>query len=291
MNCRTALELLECATLCAMPAEASGSERSDCCADEVAAAEMVAAREHLDGCPRCRDAFHAMQERDRQIARAMRDVLVPEGLRDRLLEALAIRSTDAVQAGPQHPATTQPEETPRTLPRRRLFRSAAAIAAAIALATGIGIWWLSRGPEQFTVAEWNADAAMEDEQLASLEPFDNSFGALSPASWAGAPVSFSKPRGIAHPKIEGHVAAAYAFRLQTRGGPPITGIIVAIPKSRISSPPASTRFEFRPPRAYTDAGGVVMVAWTEGDLVYVCGVRGGAQQAQLLEAALYGPVA
>ncbi|MEX0716262.1 MAG: hypothetical protein WD066_06745 [Planctomycetaceae bacterium] len=298
MHCRTALEYLECVS---PPAAAGDAPRA---VDAAEPSEMSAARAHLEECPRCRNAFAAIQKRDREIAAAMRDVFVPDDLRDRLFASLSIAppasASDDVPEAVVEPtlpgeSTSRPAVAAIATPRRRrsIRGWAAAVATAIALCVAVGLWWGNRGPETFATADWHDEAEWTVADIGRLDRFDENFAAFPPAGWSGR-IEFTDPYGIEHPTGSArsgrpHLAAIYAFRLGS-GASMVSGVVIAIPKSRIADPPTVTRFD---PHGglYPSAGGVTVVAWTEGDLVYVCGVRGGAAQPERLDRALrFDPV-
>ncbi|MEX1098402.1 MAG: hypothetical protein WED34_20320 [Planctomycetales bacterium] len=287
MDCRTALDMLECDTLEAPPSAAGGADP-----------ELSAARAHVRDCPRCAAAFRALQERDRQIAQAMQDIPVPAGLRERLFAALALESpgagdtADAVAAEivPGEGATIPAAEAPPApvAARRRRNRSwGTAAAAAVVAAVVVGGWWAAHsGTSRVPLAEWRNEAGTAWDEFALLPEFDGGFDAIPPASWPAA-IQFTPPRGVPHPDVPGHAAALYAFRLGS-GGAVVEGVVLAVPASAIDSPPENTYFNVRS-AAYAAAGGSATVAWTEGDLVYVCSVRGGREPLERLQRALDFP--
>lgn len=104
MDCRTARQLLEFA-------------RPRCC--ELEASEADALESHLADCAECGPLAQIERQIDDRIVRVMRAVPVPAGLRERLLSRLA-KEKWAVR-------------------RKWLVRGA--VAAAIVLAIGLGIYW------------------------------------------------------------------------------------------------------------------------------------------------------
>jgi anti-sigma factor RsiW len=105
MDCRTARLLLELSRPRAAELEASEAKALD---------------GHLADCPDCAALAEAEGRADAALGRAMRDVPLPPGLRDRLLGRL--------------------EAQRRTWRRRRVFRGLAA-AAAVLLVIGLGWYW------------------------------------------------------------------------------------------------------------------------------------------------------
>jgi hypothetical protein len=104
MDCRTARSLLDFAR----PRSA-----------ELHPSEADALDSHLNGCPECDALFRHERQIDEHLAQAVRDVPIPEGLRDRLLARLA---------------------TQRRRRLRRLVLNSAALAAAAAVLLALGVW-------------------------------------------------------------------------------------------------------------------------------------------------------
>src|SRR5437867_12201644 len=101
MDCRTARQLLEFARPRSLELEGSEAE---------------ALESHLADCPECGPLAQAERQIDDRVGRAMRAVVLPDGLRDRLLNGL---------------------RQDRRLARRRWF-GRVAVAATILLAVGLG---------------------------------------------------------------------------------------------------------------------------------------------------------
>ena len=83
-------------------------------AEGMDAADREAIRQHLDACPECGPLAHAEQQTDQVLGAAMRAVAVPLGLKGRILDTLAKQ------------------------PRPILSWRAAAVAAAVLIAVGLG---------------------------------------------------------------------------------------------------------------------------------------------------------
>jgi hypothetical protein len=105
---------------------------------ELEPTETEALETHLADCPECGAQARAERRFDEHLSRAVRDVPVPDGLRDRLVGRLSA-ARDAWY-------------------RRRLFRAAGVLAAAVLLAAvgGLLIWHESRRP-YFEVSEVSVD--------------------------------------------------------------------------------------------------------------------------------------
>lgn len=108
MDCRTAQILIELVR----PAE-------------VDASEGAALESHLAGCPLCAERARTVYGVDALLGVAMRDVPIPEGLRNRLLDGLALDM--------------------RTSQRGRWLRQLGNLAAAAALLLAVSLAWIHRG--------------------------------------------------------------------------------------------------------------------------------------------------
>ncbi len=88
---------------------------------ELPADEAAALEHHLASCPDCGAAGLAERRLDDALGRAVRDVPLPDGLRERLLARLATERRAAL--------------------RRRVLRLTPALAAAASLLVGALVWW------------------------------------------------------------------------------------------------------------------------------------------------------
>jgi hypothetical protein len=103
--------------------------------DELAAPEREELDAHLAGCPLCRALDHDQHRLDEHLGRAMRDVPVPAGLRQRLLAAVA----------PAPPAKR---------PRRWVKRAGWGLGLATAASLGLLVWawYFGQGPLKPTIS-------------------------------------------------------------------------------------------------------------------------------------------
>jgi hypothetical protein len=104
---------------------------------ELDADEAEALANHLTECAECRQLRQGEQAIDAHMGQAMRDVPVPAGLRDRLLNRLA--------------------EDRRAMYRRQLIRGACALAAAFLIAA-LGWFFWPRPLAQVDLASWSQQA-------------------------------------------------------------------------------------------------------------------------------------
>src|SRR5437867_7212313 len=115
MDCRAARQLLEFARPRSLELEGSEAE---------------ALESHLADCPECGPLAQAERQIDDRMGRAMRAVVLPDGLRDRLVHCLRKERRLA----------------------RRPWLARVAVAAAVALAIGFGLYWHFSQPTRFDLA-------------------------------------------------------------------------------------------------------------------------------------------
>jgi hypothetical protein len=164
MDCTVARELLD------LSARRTGDD-----------ADLAVALEHVRACPACAEQVRSHQRFDDAVAIAMRDVTIPEGLKDRLLASVA--------------ASTASVAPPASAPSKRRTRWAVRVAAcAAAIAISVGVWqlvaWQLR-PRPFDLDQ--VFAAMNKKRfidpktgqidLSQSSKFDESFNVKSLAKW------------------------------------------------------------------------------------------------------------
>lgn len=291
MDCRTALEILDAVR----PDSADRMEP-----------EVVSASEHVEKCRRCEDQFLARRHFDRRLGERLRDVPVPAGLKSRLLAELQIlESPGEFPHGPQLESEPAAENvgadssnavgdapvdlsTPDSVSARRGRRRARVVAlAATALALMVAVTFFvvqSGQAPVWTMAELRHETATAFQGFEELPRFDGRFEARLPElgwetsraiSIVGPPHGF--PAGTSP-----HSAALYHFRLHDGRRPPLDGVLLVTPKHNIAEPPQNTNFN----ADGVGSGPLSTVAWTEGEFVYVCVIRGGGDGLQRLERAL-----
>jgi hypothetical protein len=222
--------------------------------------------------PAAAELMRRIQETDEVISVAFKDVPMPEGLAERLLDRLA---TSAEVAAVELPEVVRPKRVSR--------RWAVAGCTLLTVAAGL------------LVAAWigsnNAPTWSEGKVLAASIKFFN-----SDQAGGGYSLAEAKPPGAYLPsrdilltsgtkwrRIEGFLGRkGVAYDLSGQGGSFATLYVVKRTVSGLPSLPP------RSPRCNT--GGVSTAAWQEGDLLYVLVIHGGSGSYRRLIAPL-GPVA
>lgn len=292
MNANEALDILESAPL--------GNASSDD-ALLAEARRLVAADPALEAVAARRRRF------DHQIAQSMRDVPVPGEAKARLLARLAQASalheapsepcppaagprtdTAAPEARGAVPADRAPAAPPsasvpgssRWSARRRLGAAAAAVVCAVALGTAAHLFLAARSAPFALDEVRSAIAAYDPDGPAYRGPIVPRLPTGS--GWNTGRIEF-EPEPRALPVSSRRRVPAYLFALSVRGRPAVQGYLVAIPANLMTElPPASS---FRHENGlYSD--GHASVAWTDGDFVFLCVVRGGDDALRLVERAL-----
>src|SRR5690606_7430478 len=150
-----------------------------------------------------------------QVATAMQEVDVPEGLQSRLMAALA--DAGRQQGDESDVDTTQPAEPPQKPPtRRRMILQVAAVAASLVIAAATGCLLLPRDGIHLTLAETRqriptqADGTTID--IADLPAFDQSFSfELPDPAWMRNTVMVSELKGLEWTGDGRHDGAIYEF--------------------------------------------------------------------------------
>jgi hypothetical protein len=298
MDCRTALEILDC--------QGAGLSR-------LSESDLAAANAHLAECSRCRTIAHDRRRLDRKIGRVMRAVVVPRDAQERLLAQLA--DLEAASHAPGAAAGSQTEaaeistiEVPHEIHRppaaiaeqsqavevllksgvrsqRRMWRTlvpVSACAAVAAIAFFSAIWLMT--------PRWSVDEVRV--QLARLD-FDSletlkSFQGNPAASQLPAEPGWHKLDWRCRQAAKGwpdtssrHQFAVYGFLVPSRQRHAVRGLLAVVPRRQVSAPPQAQSIGAAPSGEYLSArlgeGEAVSVAWTDGDVVYVCLVVGGEE--------------
>jgi hypothetical protein len=298
MDCRTALEILDC-----QEARPSRLEESD----------LTAANAHLAECSRCRTIARDRRRLDRKIGRVMRAVVVPSDAKERLLSQLGfleagqnatqsvadlpaaaktvlsidvpLESHRPLEVNPEHSHVAQSPPKPAARARRPAWRtlvplSACAVVAAIAF---FGAIWLMTPRWSVDEVRWQLSRIdfvtletlrnFEGEPATSQLPADPGWHKLE---WRSQQVAKGWPN-----TSSGHQFAVYGFVIPSRQRRPVRGLLAVVPRRQVAVPPQAQSIGAAPSGDYFSArlgeGEAVSVAWTEGDVVYVCLVVGGEE--------------
>ena len=211
---------------------------------------------------------------DRRVMAALEDAPLPAGLEGRLLAALAAAEIHeeldsaavvAVPAdfAPASPALMSPAVAPlprRCLTRRRWAYACGGIAAAAIV--GLGAWALT--PPTYT----------EEEVRERVLAFYLQDMAAAPSAKAVPSLPFSQQIAVA-PRVARRVdgflgQTAVAFDLRTRSGARATLYVAPVSVAGLPVVP--------PPRLGPVTGRQAVVAWQEGELLYVLVVEGGERE-------------
>jgi hypothetical protein len=252
LTCEAALERLDSVWLDPLP-------------EEPCAAELLAAREHLQECSTCWAEWQRRRAADQRIAALMQAVPVPSGLREQLLAATA---ADAQRVTP---AEDDDLRRHRQLHRRAWWISAAAM---LLIVCAGGSWlWQRLHPQRVSLQTLTDATPLEASEL--IEADATKLPPL-PATW-------QRTRGLrtanmAHAfTLPGTRATAgwIAFELRTSRTSVIQGVLLMAPQANVSDPPPP--WLLRPTwTRYTQRGGkpVSVAGWTERGVVYLCFVPG-----------------
>lgn len=251
---------------------------SDACALARAAIELARpddadsprtkpAIEHVESCHACRQAVWRQQAIDRQIEDVCRDVPLPAGLKARLLAALeGAEPAAAVRVADSEAATDAICSNGRRAARRRLVVSLGGAAICALLASGGWLFWHWQQPpvELAILTQQAIDEASA--RLPVVSPVAGELPFPLPATMKTHLIG-TVPRLL--PAGE---AGLYFFSMPLRGRAPVDGRLLVVSARRLVSPPTAASF-LAGQALYL--GGYCTTAWTEGDFVYVCCVKGG----------------
>lgn len=250
MDCSNALAKLE---LC----------RSEACAEDDP--ELTAASAHLADCARCRTLVANREEMDRAIAAVCRDVPVPAGLENRLL--------DAVQAELASNSVPAPDDKPHRSKSPRRFRQISVIAASLLCLMFGGWYWID-----YSTVSLNKVTQAASQQLDSQVAGPLFSGAFEPQQSAPtAAMDFSSLSWMddyreLFPQRTSLDIAISEFEFRSNGGRTIRGALIIAPAAKIWSSPTATSMSSATPIYHSRFSAV---SWRDGDFVYVCIVQGG----------------
>jgi hypothetical protein len=295
MDCRTALEILD--------RQGAGLLR-------LSESDLAAANAHLADCSRCRTIAHDRRRLDRKIGRVMRAVVVPHDAQERLVAQLADLeaapyATQAAPGSQTEAAETSSIDVPHEIHRlpaiaeqspvvsapmksaarsqRPMWRAlvpVSACAAVAAIAFFSAIWLMT---PRWSVEDVRLQLARVD--FDSLETLKN-FPGEPAASQLPADPGWHKLewrcRQVAKgwPDTSGrHQFAVYGFVIPSRQRHAVRGLLAVVRRRQMSAPPQAQSIGAAPSGDYLSArlGEGEVVAWAEGDVVYVCLVAGGEE--------------
>lgn len=232
--------------------------------------DFAEARTHLDGCDSCRHEFESRQQFDRAVSAVAQDVEVPVCLQQSLLSSLSAETDGGVQetALVEEYAMSPADVRKRGRLRTRLSLAALVCTAAMAL---IVTWW-PQEPESFSVDSLLVRAEADPEKVLQLEEYSGDVDAV-PHRFFGHP-SLGTDKKSYGKDLDGdstHDIVMTRFRFKARGHSPVTGVIVAVPASRMTALPSAKSFS-RASQLYPNPSGfgAAAVVWKEGDTVFLC---------------------
>lgn len=253
LTCETALERLDAAWL-------------DPLADELADAELLAAREHLQGCSACGETWETRRVADRRIAAVMQAVSVPAGLREQLL-AQSVTESPSIKT-----AAASSVNRGHRLHRRVWWLSVAALLL-VSVASGSWAWRLTH-PQQVSMQTLCDFTPLTPAELEAV---------VDPSKLPPLPVTWGRTKGLRFVEPPRWMTLPDAreplgwiiFEFRSGKSAAIRGVLVMARQSGVSDPPAP--LFVRPSwSGYTQRGGqpVSVAGWSEQGVVYLCFVPG-----------------
>jgi hypothetical protein len=221
---------------------------------------------HLAVCAACRQSLELIERWDSRIRPVLNEVTVPQGLTQRL--------TDALRDQMPEPTVTQvPVRTSNPWQHRLRVLSIVGMVCLF----GASLWWSRQFLRQPQLTPAHVSALWE--QLGDQGPLPTSTQPRLPRGWS----SLNQVRAgdwqqltLASHRLEIPVKQ---FELRSKRGPSETGWLLVIPKSRWGVAPLTpisvARVQYSPPR--------VWIAWNEGDNVYILAVVGSPQSLEQIQ--------
>lgn len=246
--------------------------------DAAKGGEIIAAQRHLNECADCRVAVEASQQFDAQIARAMSDVPVPSGLADRLRAVVQASETTPAEPGlaRSSSAGATPATAPVSLKSQRRIAGRIFSGAAVALLLALTLKWAMPYQTVLNGASVNTLAACDLNLLPadSRAPFD------LPSGWnSGRFIQFGDSSRLA--SVDRTEVPVLPFLLRAdRRLSHVTGFLVRLPDTQWHAALNAGRFSSAEIQ-YAQFGS--WVAWREGNVVFICVVRGDANVMQRLQ--------
>jgi hypothetical protein len=264
---------------------------------ELPAETLDEAARHVKSCPACQTAVRRREKIDERIRQLSRDLPVPEGLRERLLDQLARDNSSESHAGELQTILPQVASTPVTgtpvtgkpvtgkpavRSRRRMMVST--VAACVAMVAGVCIWefWPSRHLPLSVdeIAGFALDGVKPAADLPVLTQFKGGLAVQLPSTIQK--LSRSQPwQRLVDPRLGDREIAITYFTLSDGKRGKFDGLLVVIPAAAVKDLPAASSFAFAAGQPLY-RGLYCTAAWTEGKFVYLCCVRGGERELKLL---------
>lgn len=229
---------------------------------------------HLESCVLCQTELEERHVFDQRIAAVMRDVAVPVGLKQRLLQACEQQAeTRATETNnEQITEVAKPQKTTDWRKIRRRTFAAISVSAVVFLAT----YFLFPTPENrvpLSLADLQKSTNL---QLTELETFDKNFQPELPQGLWQRPnrIQFAPyPRGDLKNHEGQHRVASFAFQFQDKQGQLFHGVLLVVPKKFLEEttlPPEFSVADAEGHYVHRSYGRFRTVAWTEGEHVFVC---------------------
>ncbi|MBI3839467.1 MAG: hypothetical protein HY288_16225 [Planctomycetia bacterium] len=246
--------------------------------DDMLSTDLRDVAQSLEHDPEAQNAYRRVQKWDAAVVAAMEKVPVPAGLAERILDRLNAESSKAIRPAPCSPLENaiasslqaadaeaiagdgDKDKAVQTAPprwsRRQLLAVASSLAAALAVAAYVGIFWQPRstGPVEARTEEWIQQLGKNWQSIlrAPREFPVSSAVVASPTAWQRIG-NVASGRGVAYKLKHAQAGAAMLFvvKLSTAGLP--------------TAPPVS-------PQSTT--GGKAIGYWQSGGLLYVLVVEG-----------------
>lgn len=230
--------------------------------------DFAEALAYLETDESARAVFARRQEQDRQIAIAVQDVPIPEGLQERLLQSI-----DEQESADSNRVAGKP--APPKMARRRWLISALIVMASCLLAA-LGLWLFQPpAPELLTLEELELTAPYGEQEFSQLDAFEGDFEPAIPGNlWRSERrFTFSSPKGFSPDRKGRDRVAAYEFFFrdpQKKHAGKLRGVMLVVPASELQSVPESTSFYGTSYKTVRTQPHVAIRSWKEKDLVYIC---------------------
>lgn len=241
--------------------------------DDVADPALAYLAAELEADPELEELYGRIQRVDELLAAEFRDLPVPVGLEQRLLDRLAAaRAEELVAADSEKAVRILAEDRPAVAPprprrvSRRWLAAAMALTAAAVVLVGVTVWLQLHGPEPYT-----KQLVLDDAVAFFLNDFAGGAHFVSDPNHPPPdeyPISNDVPEvpGMQWRQISGFLrcdGVAYDIDGETYGMPGTRATFYVV-KLTVPDLP------FRPPRhAEPTTGGCSASVWQEGDLLYV----------------------